>query len=795
MARSDVSFAVRAVAVHVWKTVVTNTPRTLSEIMTSLMEQVIESLANGGEERQQMAGRCVGELVRKMGERVLHVVVPILTEGISSPELSTRRGVCYGLKEVLENITKQQLAEHLDQILPALQLALTEEDPDVREAAGEAFGILFRGGGGGMLDTVVPGLLQGLESPASNAKSLEGLRVILTVRPQTFGHILPKLMAKPISAPRLIAVGELGSVASASLQHHLQGLLSQLMVIASGESKAAEAARTALHQLSLAVEEDAVYILVGEIVKALDGGKGQRGAAELTGYWAAATSYDLSEHTAALLTATLSNLSDVDEELVSMCWAAAKAVATSIPKEVAPSYVRCVKDAVGTASERQLRKRNGVRQVAGLCLPKALAPFLPVYLQGVLQGSSAELRELAAEGLGELVDCTDEATLKPFVVQITGPLIRIIGDRFSWQIKAAILNTMGLLINKAGVGLKPFVPQMQTTFMKCLNEQASQVRQSAARNMGALSKMSARIDQLATDLTQSVSSASDPQIRCSFLEALQQLLHNSAERLSPATVSAISAALEGFLAPTPINFEDRSILADCIGEWGRVAPDEELKRTLSAALALGGAKGDDNARHMAARTLQGICHCSYERVEALHVVPKIVADINKFATDPDISIKLAAARAAGWLMVAEMRASGGGGAPSLEALCPALVALTGPDQKSEVQRAAMAALRAAARAGPAALEPALPELLPSMCSLVGAVQGPLKMVAERTLAAVLQLSTSDHVAQELVRSGRVRGMAKTLLNEAYLRRISKLGAHHEEDEDQEDRYDEAAPGE
>mmetsp|Transcript_33715 Transcript_33715/g.87465 ORF Transcript_33715/g.87465 Transcript_33715/m.87465 type:complete len:147 (-) Transcript_33715:160-600(-) len=146
-------------------------------------------------------------------------------------------------------------------------------------------------------------------------------------------------------------------------------------------------------------------------------------------------------------------------------------------------------------------------------------------------------------------------------------------------------------------------------------------------------------------------------------------------------------------------------------------------------------------------------------------------------------------------MVAEMRASGGGGAPSLEALCPALVALTGPDQKSEVQRAAMAALRAAARAGPAALEPALPELLPSMCSLVGAVQGPLKMVAERTLAAVLQLSTSDHVAQELVRSGRVRGMAKTLLNEAYLRRISKLGAHHEEDEDQEDRYDEAAPGE
>jgi hypothetical protein len=52
-----------------------------------------------------------------------------------------------------------------------------------------------------------------------------------------------------------------------------------------------------------------------------------------------------------------------------------------------------------------------------------------------------------------------------------GPLIRIIGDRFAWQVKAAILHTLGLLIAKAGPGLKPFVPQLQTTFLKCLGDQ------------------------------------------------------------------------------------------------------------------------------------------------------------------------------------------------------------------------------------------------------------------------------------------------------------------------------------
>ena len=61
-------------------------------------------------------------------------------------------------------------------------------------------------------------------------------------------------------------------------------------------------------------------------------------------------------------------------------------------------------------------------------------------------------------------------------MQITGPLIRIIGDRFPWEIKAAILHCLGLLIGKAGPGLKPFAPQLQTTFLKCLTDPAQKVR-------------------------------------------------------------------------------------------------------------------------------------------------------------------------------------------------------------------------------------------------------------------------------------------------------------------------------
>ena len=49
VARSDVQYTVRNAALHVWKSVVVNTPKTLGEILPNLMQMVIISLADEGE--------------------------------------------------------------------------------------------------------------------------------------------------------------------------------------------------------------------------------------------------------------------------------------------------------------------------------------------------------------------------------------------------------------------------------------------------------------------------------------------------------------------------------------------------------------------------------------------------------------------------------------------------------------------------------------------------------------------------------------------------------------------------
>ena len=77
---------------------------------------------------------------------------------------------------------------------------------------------------------------------------------------------------------------------------------------------------------------------------------------------------------------------DSSQEVLVLCWQALVAVAGSIPKEMMPSYVRTLKEAVSTAKEKERRKRRPPPiRVAGFCLPKALQPVLPIFLQGVLQ--------------------------------------------------------------------------------------------------------------------------------------------------------------------------------------------------------------------------------------------------------------------------------------------------------------------------------------------------------------------------------------------------------------------------
>jgi hypothetical protein len=68
------------------------------------------------------------------------------------------------------------------------------------------------------------------------------------------------------------------------------------------------------------------------------------------------------------------------------------------------------------------------------------------------------------------------------------------------QVKGAILQTLSLLLDKGGIMLKPFLPQLQTTFMKALADSSDTVRERGLKALSKLVVLSTRVDPLATEL-------------------------------------------------------------------------------------------------------------------------------------------------------------------------------------------------------------------------------------------------------------------------------------------------------
>ena len=775
LARADVAYTVRSAALHVWKTIVTNTPKTLVEILPVLMARVISGLSHDSEEQRNSSGQCLGELVKKLGDRVLPRIVPILMEGAHSDDPLTRVGVLNGMREVASNASKTQLTEFMADILTEIQRLLCDEDDQVRQSAGGALEVIFQTGGGSAADSVIPSLLNGLHGDEEKvAKSLEGLRVVLSVRPQLLGVMVPKLVGPPLSKTDVIALGALSEVSGEAIHNFLSKVLPPLFRMYDQDEDVQEATTKALLGVCMAVEEDGLHLLVQQINRGFDTPESTYGACVALRLFCRNTSLDFQEHIGGMLTMLVPQLADAaadDTRTLKAAWDALSAVTDKIPKEMAPSFVRPMKDAVTSAKDRMVRR--GAEPTAclpGLLLPKALSPFLTTYLQGILQGSSAELRELAAEAIGELVQLTDEATLKPFVIQITGPLIRIVGDKFPPHTKTAILRTMGILVEKAGLALRPFIPQLQTTFVKCLPDPARDVRLQGARNLGSLSKMAPRLDQLVIDISSNCMSADIDGPKEAYLAALAAILHDSGHKLKEDSMDRAAEAIVAS-ATEAIDADSEAVVkhaAMALGEYSQHCSVAEFDRLmnhdgfgpLKAALPGLGSR---------------LCTVTFASLVAPLASTKLsgmlgpfVESIIKLSQDrSSVDVRMLAAVAAGRVVLA---------APStLAKLVNVFLALLGPDQHVECQKQTMAVLRAIAMAEPDALVPHFSDIVPTLIASTKSATGATKLAAERTLANVLRLNVGEErYVREYLEGGKAGGVATTTLTESYQRRLTRI---------------------
>lgn len=152
--------------------------------------------------------------------------------------------------------------------------------------------------------------------------------------------------------------------------------------------------------------------------------------------------------------------------------------------------------------------------------------------------ASAERKADCATLICDLVQYAPAKNVRLYALQVTGPLIRIIGDKYSPELRTTFYRALNLLLSKSGDALRPFLPQLQTTFIRALKDGCKGVREQGGQALVHIIKLSTRIDNVVNDLSGDVVS-NDTEIRESIMTTLQNILLAVGAKLQPATRTTV----------------------------------------------------------------------------------------------------------------------------------------------------------------------------------------------------------------------------------------------------------------
>ncbi|OBT57286.1 hypothetical protein VE04_03456 [Pseudogymnoascus sp. 24MN13] len=541
--RCDTAGQVRTAAVNVWKALVAS-PRVLKDLVPTLSQLIIQRLGSTNAEQKLIAGNALGELIRKAGDGVLSTLLPTLEEGLrTSTDVDARQGICIALRELISSASEDGLEDHEKTLISVVRVALIDSDEEVREAAADAFDSMQNMFGKRAVDQVLPYLLNLLRTEGEADNALSALLTLLTETTRSniiLPNLLPTLTASPINAFNARALASLSTVAGGAMTRRLSTVINALVdnIIVCKDEELRADLESSLDTVLLSIDEydglnTTMSIMFG-LVKHDDHRKRAAAGYRLANFFAN-TDVDYSRYNQDIVRNLLISFDDTDLEVTKGAWTALNEFTKQVSKVEMEALVH---------STRQALQRVGVpgSDLPGFSLPKGINAILPIFLQGLMNGTSDQKTQ-SALAISDILDRTSPESLKPFVTAITGPLIRIVSEK-STDVRAAILLTLNNLLEKIPAFLKPFLPQLQRTFAKSLADTSSEVlRTRAAKALGTLITLTPRIDPLVAELVTGCKT-SDIGVRNAMLKALYEVVSKAGSNMSEASRSAVLGLID-----------------------------------------------------------------------------------------------------------------------------------------------------------------------------------------------------------------------------------------------------------
>lgn len=388
----------------------------------------------------------------------------------------------------------------------------------------------------------------------------------------------------------------------------------------------------------------------------------RRAAALLLNVFCSQSKSSLSANVPQLLRGLILLLTDDDDKVLVLCWEALNAVTKSLESKEQIEYVSEVRNAIRYAASDLKNSPNAAKhngQLPGFCLSKGISPILPIFREAILNGTPDQ-KDQAAQGLSEVIQLTSAEALKPSVVNIAGPLIRILGDRFAWNVKVAVLDTLSLLLAKVDIMLRPFIPQLQQTFLKSLNDGNRTVRLRAANALSHLIVVHTRCDPVFTDLHNAIKSGGsgdDNSVRETMLHALRLTIVPAGEKMSDPIRKAITTTVVQFL-----NSSDdvcRTTAGACLGALCKCLPDKELNTVVNDNLLDDDNTSDWVSRHGKSVALRIALKEAPSRLLKPNWIEKIAKTLTGYITSDRIPIVISGIKGSAYFFKEVLAVEGG----------------------------------------------------------------------------------------------------------------------------------------
>ena len=152
---------------------------------------------------------------------------------------------------------------------------------------------------------------------------------------------------------------------------------------------------------------------------------------------------------------------------------------------------------------------------------------------------------LACKLINDIINYCPRKNLKPYIMKLVGPMIRILGEKIPPETKEKLMDNAKNLIVKVKEDIKSISPQLQSVFLKTLNESTNiykpdhhQVK--AGENIILLLQYHPRADVTANDLFKSIQNKLDQKsgtIVLLEMEILSDIIRFNGEKLKPDTIT------------------------------------------------------------------------------------------------------------------------------------------------------------------------------------------------------------------------------------------------------------------